>query len=62
MKKIVVVDYDYAWPAVFETLRARLAPVLGEAVTASVQGHGRTHEWTILRQDPTGPAVGARLM
>lgn len=34
MKKIVVVDYDDAWPAVFETLRARLALVLGEAATA----------------------------
>ncbi len=34
MKKIVVVDYDHTWPVVFETLRARLAPVLGDAATA----------------------------
>ncbi len=34
MKKIIVVDYDHTWPAVFETLRARLVPVLGEVATA----------------------------
>lgn len=33
MKKIVVVDYDHTWPAVFETLRLRLLTGLDEAAT-----------------------------
>lgn len=34
MKRIVVVDYDHAWPVVFETLRAPLVVALGDVATA----------------------------
>jgi len=41
MKQIVVVDYDHTWPAVFETLRARIVTGLGEAA-ADIEHVGST--------------------
>ena len=38
---VLVVPYDTAWPAVFERLRARLAPVLGE-LAAGIEHVGST--------------------
>lgn len=41
MKHITVVDYDHAWPVVFETLRARLTVALGD-VAAAIEHVGST--------------------
>lgn len=41
MKTITVVDYDPAWPAVFETLRTRLLDALG-GLAASIEHVGST--------------------
>lgn len=39
---IVLVDYDSAWPAAFERERGRLAEVLGEWLTGSIEHIGST--------------------
>ena len=34
MRTIVVVDYDPAWPAIFDALRARVWPVISDLALA----------------------------